>query len=193
MLKPPIPHEPPTDEERRAGAWSPCPRCRLDWPRRHITFRKLCLNCTRAVAAATPRVTPLINGIQPSYGTLKKYGLLAHEFTELLAAQNGCCPICNVTLTLAPQVRRAGVRKTDACIDHNHSSGVIRGILCSLCNRMLGHTKDDPTILERAAAYLRLHQETPGPFRKRVPRKQGLRLIASIPVEERLARFPPNR
>lgn len=40
-------------------------------------------------------------------------------------------------------------------VDHCHTSLDIRGILCHPCNMGLGHFKDDPEILQRAAKYLR--------------------------------------
>ena len=43
-------------------------------------------------------------------------------------------------------------------IDHDHSNGVIRGLLCTACNKALGLFKDDPTRIQSAILYLQRHQ-----------------------------------
>lgn len=64
-------------------------------------------------------------------------------YVLLLAAQRGVCAICG----RAPNGRAHH-------IDHSHSTGKIRGVLCMNCNQGLGHFKDDPTLLGQAIAYL---------------------------------------
>lgn len=74
------------------------------------------------------------------------YGISEDEFTALLEAQGGTCAICGSDewpgKDNAPHV------------DHDHKTGVVRGILCSNCNHGLGKFKDDPKRLRAAAEYL---------------------------------------
>lgn len=75
----------------------------------------------------------------------KKYGLEKGEYDFILQQQNGACAICG---TGDP-----GKRKTFA-VDHDHKTGVVRGLLCFSCNVGLGHFKDDTKALSNAIHYL---------------------------------------
>lgn len=74
----------------------------------------------------------------------KKYGLTKEQYQERLEAQGGCCVIC-----------RDGKTKRDFHIDHEHTTGRIRGLLCSRCNTGLGQFRDSIGFLAKAQEYLR--------------------------------------
>ncbi len=72
----------------------------------------------------------------------RDYGLTVEQYEEM--AKNGC-NICG-TMKCASGRRLA--------VDHCHSTGKIRGILCSPCNTAIGKLKDDPEMLRKAISYL---------------------------------------
>lgn len=81
---------------------------------------------------------------------LKKYDLSPEAYADLLAAQDGCCAVCGDTM--------GGGRNEH--IDHDHETGVVRGLLCTHCNTAIGKFRDDPERLLKAATYLRHFTET---------------------------------
>lgn len=74
----------------------------------------------------------------------KTYGLPPGHYDALKAFQGGRCWICE----------RATGRVKALAVDHDHVSGVVRGILCGVCNQLLGHLRDDPDRARRIAEYL---------------------------------------
>ena len=76
------------------------------------------------------------------------YGLPAGRFKQMLLEQAGVCAVCG-----APPRKRA------LNVDHCHMTGAVRGLLCDACNIAIGMLCDSPERLERAAAYLRRHQQ----------------------------------
>lgn len=78
-----------------------------------------------------------------AYSLASRYGLTHFEFDVRCVAQNNACAIC-----------RASFAETKPCVDHDHGTGEVRGILCHNCNRMLGLAKDDEQTLQRAIEYL---------------------------------------
>lgn len=77
------------------------------------------------------------------------YGLSASEYQILVDEQNNRCAICSRPESAT---RRGKVRTL--CVDHNHKTRVIRGLLCNRCNTALGLVNDSSTTLKRAAEYL---------------------------------------
>jgi hypothetical protein len=73
------------------------------------------------------------------------YGMSVSERDGMVAAQQGLCAICSTDLAQTAK---------GPCVDHNHDTGKVRGILCSPCNAALGLMGDNPLILQAAIGYL---------------------------------------
>ena len=65
-------------------------------------------------------------------------------------AENYSCMICGIT------EEELG-RSLD--VDHCHSSGKVRGLLCRNCNSGIGMLKDDVEIIKSAMKYLEKYNE----------------------------------
>jgi hypothetical protein len=81
-----------------------------------------------------------------------KYGITAKVYDDLLAAQNGACAIC---------ARTASDLGETLAVDHDHVTDAIRGLLCAMCNRMLGCARDVSDVLRSGAAYLDRNSSSP--------------------------------
>lgn len=73
----------------------------------------------------------------------QRRGITPQILIETFEKQNGHCPICEIKLEIV-----------DSAIDHNHATGVFRGVLCKKCNRALGMFHDSKNILSKAINYL---------------------------------------
>lgn len=80
-----------------------------------------------------------------------KFGLTDELFNRLWKTQNGRCAICKRPLS---KVWRDRKKIDGACVDHNHVTNKLRGLLCVMCNRGLGLFRDSARLLEAAASYL---------------------------------------
>ena len=80
----------------------------------------------------------------------RNYGITLEDYDRMYKEQNGVCKICSL-----PQVSK---RNTRLCVDHDHGTGKVRGLLCDDCNRGIGLLKDDARLLDKASEYLRAAQ-----------------------------------
>ena len=75
----------------------------------------------------------------------KRYGVSQEEYEQWQIIQNHSCAICGLHEQESPKA---------LAVDHCHITGIIRGLLCSNCNRAIGLLKDTPALLRAAADYL---------------------------------------
>ncbi len=78
---------------------------------------------------------------------IEKYGITEEIYNQMFKNQEGKCAICKTQFKDTPN------------IDHNHETGKVRGLLCSPCNIVLGHTekslKNNPNLFEEITEYLK--------------------------------------
>lgn len=72
------------------------------------------------------------------------------EYDKMSAHQGGACAICN-------QVPKLGKK---LCIDHDHKTGLVRGLLCTFCNRAIGLFRDNLQKFENTVSYLKMPPAT---------------------------------
>jgi hypothetical protein len=80
----------------------------------------------------------------------RMFGITLEEYNVMSEEQGHVCKICKQPET--------AVRLNVLSVDHCHSTGKIRGLLCSDCNRGIGLLKDNPSYLTEAAKYLLTHK-----------------------------------
>ncbi len=85
----------------------------------------------------------------------RQFGINLEEFNDILKEQGGVCAICKQPET---RVDTRHNKLRDICVDHDHTTGKVRGLLCAECNTTLGRVKDSIEILQSAIAYLEKHQ-----------------------------------
>lgn len=76
---------------------------------------------------------------------LRRYGVTLEQFDGMFEAQGKRCAIC--------RAEQPGARGW--CLDHCHTTGRFRGVLCMPCNLGIGYFKDDPDTIRNAITYLR--------------------------------------
>lgn len=73
-----------------------------------------------------------------------KYGITIDEYNNLLKKQNYKCDIC-----------KNKYNNKNLCVDHNHTTGKIRGLLCNKCNFIIGCSNENIEILKNSIKYIK--------------------------------------
>lgn len=97
---------------------------------------KTCRKCISEVRKRRYRTDPKY------YNRYTKYDLLPEQYDAMVAAQGGRCAIC----------RKIPSRMH---VDHDHTTGEVRGLLCGPCNQGIGLLRDSPKLLRAAIRYLK--------------------------------------
>jgi hypothetical protein len=79
----------------------------------------------------------------------RMYGITLSDYKQMYRQHGGKCAIC-------------AKKYPKLCVDHNHHTGRVRGLLCRLCNAAIGAFKDDPQMLMVGVSYLTKYKEQNG-------------------------------
>lgn len=79
-----------------------------------------------------------------AYKIRREYGITSQDYYSMLEDQNGLCAICEVNIT-----------DQKLCVDHNHKTGRIRGLLCRNCNLKL-QIFEDEQFMNKAFTYIKI-------------------------------------
>lgn len=78
------------------------------------------------------------------------YGIKLSDYDAMLEAQGHKCAICGQDETRF---------KKKLVIDHDHSTGEVRQLLCNMCNHGIGNFKDDIDLMANAIKYILKHSK----------------------------------
>lgn len=86
------------------------------------------------------KVNPNAKNYRRKWTLRRRYGVTIEQWDQMAKAQGGACAICK--------------RAEALCVDHCHTTGCVRGLLCNKCNVGLANFRDDPKTMTMAIKYL---------------------------------------
>ena len=142
-----------TCKNTRLYEGKPCNKCSTTW---RYESTGTCVECTRAEARSAYQRNSIAvlehkrvkykTAYESHLNTVLKcnYDISLEEYNDLLNKQNGVCAICEKACSTGRRL----------CVDHDHKTNKVRGLLCLNCNRGIGNFKDSISTLRNATAYL---------------------------------------
>ena len=130
-----------------------CKKCRENKPLtsyykttdRKSGYKTICKECIKS-EPVTQRKKDYMKTYGKEYHLKTSYNLTKEEYKILLEKQNHKCAICSVD--------EVNAIKGKLYVDHCHTTGKVRGLLCHHCNTGIGMLKDSTNILALAISYL---------------------------------------
>jgi Autographiviridae endonuclease VII len=146
-----------------------CPKCgetkaeAAFYTRPNGNLQSWCIACMKALRVQrNPQIaeyqrrrragrTGVERELEKDYQLQYKFGISLQEYNEMLEAQGHCCAICGKA---DGTDLHAGDRTKQLGVDHDHRTGMVRGLLCNDCNRAIGQLKDSAAVVRKAADYM---------------------------------------
>ena len=146
--------------------WKVCTRCSTRKRIRYFALRRnghvgsWCRKCANAYSRMYARTSEKnkrwrieyrkTSGYRWAHSELyfkKTYGIDYEDWARRYERQESCCAGCGFQFDFAKPIH----------VDHNHTTGAVRGLLCTTCNLALGASKDSPGTLRKLADYLEVN------------------------------------
>jgi len=132
-----------------------CTGCKIDKPKteypkrydRPSGIRPTCTACQRIIDGKRRKTEAGKKSYRSKAWRLQGINITYEEYLEKYQKVNGCCEICKVKLDTL-------------CVDHNHTTGNIRGLLCTACNLGIEHFKESEQNMKNAINYLHTYKES---------------------------------
>jgi len=135
---------------------------RVDYPVSVTEKECMTCRCIKPAAEFYPKPTVIdgLDGICKDCKTnarlLRVYGITLDTYNEMWLEQGGVCKICGESETAVHP--KTGAIKGLA-VDHNHATGRVRFLCCSMCNLALGNFRDNPDLMRKGADYIDMCNE----------------------------------
>lgn len=117
---------------------------------------KTCPTCAITYTPIAPSQKYCSNDCRGNNSYYKRnYGITESRYREMKEEQGDRCALCGGEGFIMNSKRH----KERLCVDHDHETGKVRGLLCHNCNRALGLLQDKPELMRKAANYVEKHKE----------------------------------
>ena len=125
------------------------PYCKICRAKQAKEYRRRNTEKARQARYTWAKNNPEVVAVYSRKTRLKKYGITPEEWDRMYVLQNGCCAVCGLNETLTASQK--------LCVDHNHTTGKVRELLCHKCNCALGNFNESVEILLKAIEYVKKH------------------------------------
>lgn len=125
---------------------------------------KTCRRCSKEFIPEAPSqhyCSKECRGMNAYY--IRCYGITEDDFEAIKKGQDFKCALCGGEGFVMDNGKNTHEKLV---VDHDHTTGKVRELLCHNCNRALGLFKDNPELLRKAAGYLEKHREGATTIRK---------------------------
>ena len=127
-----------------------CKKCNEE--SKWYTIANICVKCVREIKRQQ-NLMPENREKNRWRHIQSKYGLNKDAWWRIYKEQGGKCLMCGIGLVVT--ARRGEERALIACIDHDHKTDEVRGMLCHRCNIVIGYAQDDVNLLQLGIIYLK--------------------------------------